>query len=191
MGQETGVQSQVESYRRLQKWYLIPPCLTLRIIRYVSRVKWNNPGKGVAPSPSPWCSSYWKGRFWVALDYGDQLYFTYMSSPADSMDFSDSLSLSFALNLSLLSISHSRPSRLHPMSILNWYKFLLVNQHWYIYIEGSIKEHHLWICLYFSSSILYVLFVLLAWFLRIEVGCCTAAILCGIVLLQGFVKYSI
>ncbi len=34
-----------------EKWYLIPPCLTLRIIRYGSRVKWSNPGKGVAPSP--------------------------------------------------------------------------------------------------------------------------------------------
>ena len=46
---ETGVQSQVESYQRLTKWYLIPPCLTNDIIRYVSRVKWSNPGKGVAP----------------------------------------------------------------------------------------------------------------------------------------------
>ena len=26
------------------------------IIRYGSRVKWSNPGKGVAPSPTPWCS---------------------------------------------------------------------------------------------------------------------------------------
>ncbi len=32
------------------KWYLIPPCLTLIDIRYASRVKWSNPGKGVAPS---------------------------------------------------------------------------------------------------------------------------------------------
>ena len=29
MGRETGVQSQVESYLRLKKWYLMPPCLTL------------------------------------------------------------------------------------------------------------------------------------------------------------------
>ena len=50
------VQSQVESYQRLKKWYLMPPCLTLSIIRYGSRVKWSNPGKGVAPSPTPWCS---------------------------------------------------------------------------------------------------------------------------------------
>ena len=45
-----------ESYQRLKKWYLMPPCLTLSIIRYGSRVKWSNPGKGVAPSPTPWCS---------------------------------------------------------------------------------------------------------------------------------------
>ena len=55
---ETGVQSQVVSYQRLKKWYLIPPCLTLSNIRYVSRVKWSNPGKGEAPSPTPRCSSY-------------------------------------------------------------------------------------------------------------------------------------
>ena len=35
---------------KTQKWYLMPPCLTRSIIRYESRVKWSNPGKGVAPS---------------------------------------------------------------------------------------------------------------------------------------------
>ena len=50
---ETRVQSLVESYQRLKKWYLIPPCLPLSIIRYVSRVKWSNPEKGVAPSFTP------------------------------------------------------------------------------------------------------------------------------------------
>ena len=40
------------------KWYLIPTCLTFSNIRYVSRVKWSNPGKGVARSPTPRCSSY-------------------------------------------------------------------------------------------------------------------------------------
>ena len=52
----------------------MPPCLTLSIIRYGSRVKWSNPGKGVAPSPTPWCSSYRKGSLRVTLDYGRQLY---------------------------------------------------------------------------------------------------------------------
>ena len=30
--------------------------------------------KGVAPSPTPWCSSYRKGNLRVTLDYGRQLY---------------------------------------------------------------------------------------------------------------------
>ena len=38
---------------KIQKWYLMPPCLTLIIIRYGSRVKWSNPGKGEALSPVP------------------------------------------------------------------------------------------------------------------------------------------
>ena len=29
--------------------------------------KWSNPGKGVVPSPTPWCSSYLKGSLWVIL----------------------------------------------------------------------------------------------------------------------------
>ena len=73
--QETWVQSQVESYQRLKKWYLMLPCSTLSIIRSGSRVKWGNPGKGVAPSPTPWCSSYQKGSLRVTLDYGCQLYY--------------------------------------------------------------------------------------------------------------------
>ena len=71
------VQSQVESYQRLKKWYLMPPCLILSIIRYVSKIKWSNRGKGVAPSPTLWCSSYLKGILLVTLDYGPQLYFIY------------------------------------------------------------------------------------------------------------------
>ena len=45
--QETWVQSQVASYQRLLKWYLIPPFFTLSNIRYVSRVQRINPRKGV------------------------------------------------------------------------------------------------------------------------------------------------
>ena len=61
--------------QRLKNWYLIPPCLTLSIIRYVSRVKWTNPGKGVAPSPIPRCCSYWKWSLQVTLNYSHQFYF--------------------------------------------------------------------------------------------------------------------
>ena len=61
MAWSTLVQSLVESYQRLKKWYLTLPCLLLILIRYGSRVKWSNPGKGVAPSPTLQCSSYQKG----------------------------------------------------------------------------------------------------------------------------------
>ena len=33
--------------------------------------------EGVAPSPTPWCSSYRKGSLWVTRDYGRQLYLLY------------------------------------------------------------------------------------------------------------------
>ena len=46
---------------------MIPPCLKLGNIRYISRVKWSNSGKGVVPSPELWCSSYWKGSLLVVL----------------------------------------------------------------------------------------------------------------------------
>ena len=75
---ETWLQSQVASYQRLSKWYLIPPCLTLSNLRYVSRVKWSNPGKGVVPFPTPRCSSYWKGTLQVTLDYSRQLLYIYI-----------------------------------------------------------------------------------------------------------------
>ena len=71
MAWETEVQSQVESYQRLKKRYLIPHCLKVSIVRYVSKVKWSNPGKGV-----PWRSSYWKRSLWITLTYSRQLRFT-------------------------------------------------------------------------------------------------------------------
>ena len=49
-----------ESYQRLKKWYLMPPCLGLNIIRWGSRVKWSNPVNRVAPCPTLQYSSYWK-----------------------------------------------------------------------------------------------------------------------------------
>ena len=58
----------------------MPSCLTLSNIRYVSRAKLSNSGKGIAPSPTFRCSRYWKGSLQVALDYGRQLYFLLMCS---------------------------------------------------------------------------------------------------------------
>ena len=44
-------------------------------------VKWSNPGKEVAPSPTPCGSSYKKGSLLVTLNYSRQLYFTYSINP--------------------------------------------------------------------------------------------------------------
>ena len=38
------------------------------------KVNWSNPGKGVVPSPTSWCSSSGKVSLRVILDYGCQLY---------------------------------------------------------------------------------------------------------------------
>ena len=115
MARETWVQSQVESYQRLKKWYLnLLPNSLCQYISIMARVSTNGPGdlgsipgrvipktqkmvldasllntqhykvrikgkveqsrEGVAPSPTPWCSSYRKGSLRVTLDYGRQLY---------------------------------------------------------------------------------------------------------------------
>ena len=63
MSQETWVQSQVESYQRLKKWYLMPPYLTLSIIRYGSRVKQSNPGKEQRPPQHIGVVAIEKGAF--------------------------------------------------------------------------------------------------------------------------------
>ena len=76
---ETRVQSLVDSYQRLQKWYLMPPCLTLSIIRYGSRVKQSHSGKGLASTPTPWWCSDWKGRLKITLDCGRQIYYLVQS----------------------------------------------------------------------------------------------------------------
>ena len=59
----------------------MPPCLPFSIIIYVSMVKLSNPGNEVAPSPTLQCSSYWKGSFPVALDYGQPTTFYVYTYP--------------------------------------------------------------------------------------------------------------
>ena len=84
--------SQVESQQRLKNSYLMPPCLTLRIIRYGSRVKRSNPGKGVAHTHLHLgVVANEKGAFGDTHNYGCQLYFTFIinrlefGSPCDVM----------------------------------------------------------------------------------------------------------
>ena len=45
-------------------------------VRLKGKVKQSK--EGVAPSPTPWCSSYRKGSNQVTLNYGRQLYFYFI-----------------------------------------------------------------------------------------------------------------
>ena len=50
MVMETGVQSQVELYQRLKKWYLMPPCLTQHYkVRIKGKVEQSRKGIIVPP----------------------------------------------------------------------------------------------------------------------------------------------
>ena len=184
MTRETWVQSQVESYQRLKKWYLMPPCLTISVIRYRSRVKWNNPGKGVVPSLIPWCSSYRK--FGSPSTTSAHFIFTYVW-------FRRSLSLSLSLSLShththiyiyiiIIIIIMSRRHRGYPwpsLAISPYHsslpaglqgyilcphivavcKFVLVVLLLHIHRWGSTGVHRLWARPCFSSSVPRVWFV--------------------------------
>ena len=70
---ETEIQSQVEWYQKLKKWYLMLLRITLIIIGYGSRL-WSNPRRGVALSSTHRCVSYFKGSLRIALDYGRTTY---------------------------------------------------------------------------------------------------------------------
>ena len=130
MARETWVQSQVESYQRLKKWYLMPPCLTLSIIRYGSRVKWSNPGKGVAPSPTPWCSKLSKRELFGSPSTMVANFTYYGCLIAFLLSFL-TLSVNF---IHLLFISFSIPQDI---------------QYIYIYIY---THTHNYVCLYFYST---------------------------------------
>ena len=65
---------------KTQKMVLDAALLNTQHYKARIEVKWSNPGKGVAPSPTPWCSSYRKGSLRVTLDFGRQLYLLYLLS---------------------------------------------------------------------------------------------------------------
>ena len=52
-------------------------------------VKWCNPGHGIAPSPTPQCSNYWKGSLRVTFDYNCLLYFTLLLQIFKTMEKSE------------------------------------------------------------------------------------------------------
>ena len=62
---------------KTQKMVLDASLLNTQHYKIRIKGKWSNPGKGEAPSPTPWCSRYRKGSLRVTLNYGCQLNFTY------------------------------------------------------------------------------------------------------------------
>ena len=92
-------------------------CLTLSIIKYVSRIKWSNPGKGVAPSPTPRCSSYRKESLRVTLDYDRKLYLLYLLYLHHHHVVPLArISLTLSRHFSLSFIAFGRSSGPHPVS---------------------------------------------------------------------------
>ena len=61
---------------KIQKCYMIPPCLTFSIIKHGSRVSGAIQRKWVAPFPTPQCRSYKKRNLQVTIDYGRSTYLT-------------------------------------------------------------------------------------------------------------------
>ena len=53
---------------KTQKMVLDATLLNTQYYKVRIKVKWSNPGNGVAPSPTPWCSSYWKESLQVTFD---------------------------------------------------------------------------------------------------------------------------
>ena len=87
----------------------MPPCLTLSIIRYGTRVKWSNPEKGVAPSPTPWCCKLSKRE----PSGHPQLWSTTTSSSKNSDD-----GLKASYNISLLIAKAGKPHTIEEELIL-------------------------------------------------------------------------
>ena len=58
---------------KTQKMVLDASLLHTQHYKVRIKVKWSNPGKGVAPFLAPWCNSYRKGSLRVTLDSGREL----------------------------------------------------------------------------------------------------------------------
>ena len=117
---------------------LDPPCLTLSIIRYQSRAKWTNPGNGVAPFPTPQCSSRLKGNLRITLDYGHQLIYIciYIVFPTCLQKKAISIRYEY-LNVHALFLRPSISSQVLPyVWQINWRSFPLT-----LPILNSVHHH--------------------------------------------------
>ena len=81
------------------------------------KIKWRNLGNRAVPSPTPQCSSYWKGSLRVTLLYGCQLYFTlYTYHHHHHIALVARISLTLSRHSSLSFIALGRSSGQHPVS---------------------------------------------------------------------------
>ena len=88
--------------------------------------------EGVALSPTPWCSSYRKGSLRVTLDYGRQLYFTYMLPKGISTKVNVIAGLEFELayyDVIVQNVSHYSP-RTPPSIVFPWHNELYKGSFW-------------------------------------------------------------
>ena len=112
--------------------------------------KWSNPRKGVAPSFTLWCCSYWKRSLWVALDYGRPTDIIIIIIMCCSNGFPE---LSFSPSINIIHhICEVFQATFCVRSELSY-----ISSSWLSYTCTSMWECHLWVRPCFSSSVLHVL----------------------------------
>ena len=142
---------------KTKKMVLDTSLLTLSIIRYDSRVKWSNPGKGVAPSPKVRCSCYWKESFQVSLNNRRQSTILYYIIPflivydiKIQIDISYYFMVYFQINLSYLHwkgvfswwwIFEQINSGIIFVQFLQRLKFLFFTETYFCSVEVSVREN--------------------------------------------------
>ena len=82
--------------------------------------------EGVAPSHTPWCSSYWKWSLWVTVDYSRQLYFYLQYAVAYNL---------FLLFLNIVLYSIYQIFFLSSMDFRRFYSVIL-----FLYLFGSFDS---------------------------------------------------
>ena len=119
-------------------------------------------GNGVAPSPTPWCSSYWKGSLRVILDNSHQLFFVTFYLYI----FYLLLCLFTYLFIQLLFIKF--------LFIVIFYLFIYYVRSFFIYCY-FLFIHFLFIALFIYSFLyivmFYLLLCLLTYFCPVSLGC--------------------
>ena len=126
---------------------------------FKNKVKLCNLGKGVAPSPTPRCSSYWKRSLLVALNYSRQLYFlcSFQNSSQSKPNFQSFPPQQYIKGLSphlyhlvQLSRNWQLSSAVDSLFTLSLYIYI------YIYIYIPFFYIHSYICLYICILYIYI-----------------------------------